>query len=70
LDITCHHNEKKLIPVYHFLFSNICYHAQNKPLKLWYNKPATQWEETLPLGNGHLGMMPDGGDKGRTYCTE
>lgn len=28
---------------------------------LWYNKPATQWEETLPLGNGRLGMMPDGG---------
>jgi alpha-L-fucosidase 2 len=33
----------------------------NKPLRLWYNKPAAQWEETLPLGNGRLGMMPDGG---------
>jgi alpha-L-fucosidase 2 len=31
------------------------------PLKLWYTKPAQQWEETLPLGNGRLGMMPDGG---------
>lgn len=30
-------------------------------LKLWYDKPAAQWEETLPLGNGRLGMMPDGG---------
>lgn len=30
-------------------------------LKLWYNKPAQRWEETLPLGNGRLGMMPDGG---------
>ena len=28
---------------------------------LWYNSPAAQWEETLPLGNGRLGMMPDGG---------
>lgn len=28
---------------------------------LHYNRPATQWEETLPLGNGRLGMMPDGG---------
>ncbi|WP_321331582.1 glycoside hydrolase family 95 protein [uncultured Bacteroides sp.] len=28
---------------------------------LWFNKPATQWEEALPLGNGRLGMMPDGG---------
>lgn len=31
------------------------------PLRLWYDKPAAQWEETLPLGNGRLGMMPDGG---------
>src|SRR5262245_49583374 len=35
--------------------------AQQKPLRLWYDKPAVQWEETLPLGNGRLGMMPDGG---------
>src|ERR1700733_2553540 len=35
--------------------------AQTVPLKLWYDKPASQWEETLPLGNGRLGMMPDGG---------
>lgn len=32
-----------------------------QPLKLWYDKPAQMWEETLPLGNGHLGMTPDGG---------
>ncbi len=30
-------------------------------LQLWYDKPASVWEETLPLGNGRLGMMPDGG---------
>ncbi|WP_343524855.1 glycoside hydrolase family 95 protein [Pedobacter sp.] len=35
--------------------------AQSKLFKLWYNKPASRWEETLPLGNGRLGMMPDGG---------
>ncbi|MDF2517301.1 MAG: glycoside hydrolase [Sphingobacterium sp.] len=34
--------------------------AQQKPLSLWYNKPAQIWEETLPLGNGLIGMMPDG----------
>lgn len=28
---------------------------------LWYRQPAAQWEETLPLGNGRLGLMPDGG---------
>ncbi len=36
-------------------------YAQSKPLKLWYEQPAERWEETLPLGNGRLGMMPDGG---------
>ncbi len=29
--------------------------------RLYYTAPATMWEETLPLGNGRLGMMPDGG---------
>lgn len=29
--------------------------------RLYYTAPATIWEETLPLGNGRLGMMPDGG---------
>ena len=30
-------------------------------LQLFYNTPATVWESTLPLGNGRIGMMPDGG---------
>ena len=25
--------------------------------KLWYQKPADEWEEALPLGNGRLGAM-------------
>ncbi len=29
--------------------------------RLYYTSPASIWEETLPLGNGRLGMMPDGG---------
>jgi alpha-L-fucosidase 2 len=29
--------------------------------KLFFTKPAKVWEECLPLGNGRLGMMPDGG---------
>jgi len=29
--------------------------------KLYYNKPAVEWEEALPLGNGRLGMMVYGG---------
>lgn len=33
---------------------------------LWYTTPASQWEETLPLGNGRLGMMPDGNPENET----
>ena len=25
--------------------------------KLWYNKPAVEWEEALPVGNGRIGAM-------------
>ena len=28
---------------------------------LWYDSPAEAWEQALPLGNGRIGMMPDGG---------
>jgi alpha-L-fucosidase 2 len=30
-------------------------------LKLWYDKPAGQWVEALPVGNGRLGAMVFGG---------
>jgi len=53
---------KKLIAVFYlccFAFANVF--AQQKPLRLWYDKPAEIWEATLPLGNGRLGMTPDGG---------
>jgi alpha-L-fucosidase 2 len=33
------------------------------PLRLWYRRPATQWVEALPLGNGRLGAMVWGGAK-------
>jgi alpha-L-fucosidase 2 len=29
----------------------------NTLLKLWYNQPAKQWVEALPIGNGRLGAM-------------
>lgn len=33
--------------------------ADNHPssLKLWYNKPARQWVDALPIGNGRMGAM-------------
>jgi alpha-L-fucosidase 2 len=40
--------------------------GQSQPLKIWFNRPAGQWEENLALGNGRLGMMPDGGIKKET----
>lgn len=27
------------------------------PLRLWYNQPAVEWTEALPVGNGRLGAM-------------
>ena len=36
--------------------------------KLYYNKPAVEWEEALPLGNGRLGMMVY--EIGRASCRE
>ena len=33
---------------------------------LWYTSPAIEWEETLPLGNGRLGLMPDGNTENET----
>ncbi|MFW2480903.1 MAG: glycosyl hydrolase family 95 catalytic domain-containing protein, partial [Lentimonas sp.] len=35
--------------------------APEQPLSLWYNQPATHWEEALPIGNGRLGAMVYGG---------
>jgi alpha-L-fucosidase 2 len=31
--------------------------SQNKSLTLWYNRPAKDWNEALPIGNGRLGAM-------------
>ena len=38
-----------------------CNAQTNNELKLWYDKPASAWEEALPIGNGRLGAMVFGG---------
>jgi alpha-L-fucosidase 2 len=45
------------------LFSAPTLFAQSKasPWRLWYNQPAEQWVEALPIGNGRLGAMDFGG---------
>ncbi len=35
--------------------------AESSDLKLWYTKPASQWVDALPIGNGRLGAMVFGG---------
>jgi len=32
-----------------------------KPLRLWYRRPADEWTQALPVGNGRLGAMVFGG---------
>lgn len=33
----------------------------DEPLSLWYRRPAKQWVEAIPIGNGRLGAMIFGG---------
>ena len=36
-------------------------HAQQLPMRLWYDRPAQYFEESLPIGNGKLGALIYGG---------
>jgi len=46
-----------------FLFVNQSIIGQNAPsgMKIWFNKPADNWNDALPVGNGRLGAMVFGG---------
>ena len=35
--------------------------SQKEPLALWYDEPARNWDEALPVGNGRSGAMVFGG---------
>lgn len=49
-------------PVAAFVFAACLGQAVTaQDLKLWYDKPAGQWVEALPVGNGRLGAMVFGG---------
>ena len=44
--------------------------SQNR-WQYYFNEPASAWEESIPLGNGRIGMMPWGGvDKERIVLNE
>jgi len=54
----------KSLPLTIFLFLFVFnLHCQNTPaeLKIWFTKPAENWNEALPVGNGRLGAMVFGG---------
>ncbi len=47
-----------LLPAFFFSCSNEKAVITNEPeLSLWYNEPADNWNEALPIGNGKLGAM-------------
>ncbi len=55
-----HHNE--ILIFFSLVFFISCRQKNDDPdLKLWYDRPATIWEEALPLGNGKTGAMVFGG---------
>lgn len=39
----------------------VCIKVSSQNLRLWFNEPAKQWVEALPLGNSRLGVMVYGG---------
>lgn len=41
--------------------------AVGKDYKLWYNAPASVWEEALPIGNGRIGAMVYGNPLQEVY---
>ncbi len=51
----------KFIPLFFIFILASCHGTSAGPLRLWFDTPASVWEETLPLGNGRIGAMPDGG---------
>jgi alpha-L-fucosidase 2 len=62
--LTCLRISTLRLPAWCYLFllcwtsSTVTYGAKRPtPLRLWYDRPAANWNEALPLGNGRLGAM-------------
>lgn len=43
------------------LAGTACTQTPDEELSIGFSSPAQMWEESIPLGNGRLGAMPDGG---------
>ncbi|MDA3879249.1 MAG: glycoside hydrolase family 95 protein [Prolixibacteraceae bacterium] len=46
-----------IVAVALLMFMVQCKTQPQNEATLWYNQPATEWEEALPIGNGRLGAM-------------
>lgn len=57
------------LPVCTMFIVMACGNTESKvvDLKLWYDAPASKWEEALPLGNGRLGAMVFGNPLDELY---
>ena len=53
---------RQIILLYLFIVCSLFGSAQKQPpMTLWYDRPATYFEESLPIGNGKLGALVYGG---------
>src|SRR5690606_30755543 len=52
---------RHLLPVLVCLIISSGVVAQQGRMELWYDRPAADWNEALPVGNGRLGAMIFGG---------
>ena len=63
-------NFLKIVGLFVFLLSAAsCENPEKRLLtanSYYFDRPAAVWEETIPLGNGRIGMMPDGGVENET----
>ena len=50
-----------LLAVVLYLTASFAVAQKPLPLRLWYDSPATFFEEALPIGNGKMGAMVFGG---------
>lgn len=59
---------KHLLPFAFALSLVACAQKQaDASLSIHFDEPAAIWEATFPLGNGRIGLMPDGGVSKETY---
>lgn len=49
--------KKTMLYIVFQLFVFFVFSQNNANLKLWYQQPASSWNEALPVGNGRLGAM-------------